>query len=134
VITDLSRCLPRSALSDMVQKRKHWKVIPYRFKNGCEGKMIWAPPEANAPEVSLALEAEGWYAIFVGVFSTSEVPSTTWLRLDTDPASVPRYNSCTDYYGNSEEIFFAPSACARGTACCSPRKPRGRLPLAALRT
>ncbi len=106
VITDLSRCQPSSALSDMVQKRKHWKVIPYRLKNGYEGKMIWAPPEANAPEVSLALEAEGWYAIFVGVFSTSEVPSTAWLRLDTDPASVPRFNSRSDYYGNTEEIFF----------------------------
>ena len=68
--------------------------------------MIWAPPEANAPEISIPLEVEGWHAIFVGVFSTAEVPSTAWIRLDTDPAPVPRYNSRTDYYGSSEEIFF----------------------------
>jgi len=106
VITDLSQCQPGSAFSNMVLKRKCWKVIPYQMIKSYQGKMIWAPPEAQAPEVSLALNAEGWFAIFVGLFSSSEVPTTAWIRLDTDPASVPRYNSLTDYYGNSEEVFF----------------------------
>jgi hypothetical protein len=106
VITDLSLCQPRSALSNMILKRKHWKVIPYQMIRSYEGKMIWAPPEAKAPEVSLALNSEGWFAIFVGLFSSSEVPTTAWIRLDSDPASVPRFNSLTDYYGNSEEVFF----------------------------
>src|SRR5678815_4293882 len=98
VLTDLSECQPRSAFSNMVLKRKRWKVIPYQMIRGYEGKMIWAPPEAKAPEVSLDLDSEGWFAIFVGLFSSSEVPTTAWIRLDTDPASVPRFNSLTDYY------------------------------------
>ncbi|MBI3852078.1 MAG: hypothetical protein HY298_17610 [Verrucomicrobia bacterium] len=106
VITDLSRCQPRSALSNMVLKRKRWKLIPYRMLNGYEGKMVWAPPEADAPELSIAPELEGWYAIFVGLFSAPELPTTAWLRLDTDPPSIPRFNSLGDYYGNSEEVFF----------------------------
>ena len=105
VLTDLSRCEPKSALSDMVLKQKKWKVIPYTMLNGYTGKMIWAPPEANAPEISLPLEADGWYAVFVGLFAVVEAPTMAWLRLDTDPASVPRFNSRTDY-GNSEEVFF----------------------------
>src|SRR5438477_1832567 len=106
VITDLSQCQPRSAFSNMVLKRKHWKVIPYQMIKSYQGQMVWAPPEAKAPEVSLTLNAEGWFAIFVGLFSSSEVPTTAWIRLNTEPAYVPRFNSLTDYYGNSEEVFF----------------------------
>ena len=90
----------------MVLKKSRWKVIPYRMSNDYEGKMIWASPEAEAPEVSLPLEAEGWYAVFVGLFSVSELPTTAWIRLNTDPAPVPRINKHTDHYGNSEEVFF----------------------------
>jgi hypothetical protein len=106
VIADLSRCQPGAALSPMVLKRKCWKLIPYRMVDGYEGKMIWAPPEAEAPELSLALELEGWYAVFVGLFSATEVPTTAWVRLDADPAPVPRFNARGDHYGNSEEVFF----------------------------
>jgi len=111
VISDLSRCQPASALSDMVLKKNRWKVIPYEMaRNGYAGKMIWAPPEANSPEVSISLGVEGWYAIFVGLFSATEVPTTARLRLDTDSSPVPRHNHRTSpqpySYGHSEEIFF----------------------------
>ncbi|MCC6124055.1 MAG: hypothetical protein IT426_03770 [Pirellulales bacterium] len=110
VISDLSHCRPESALSPMVLKPKCWKVIPYRMIDGYEGKMVWAAAESEAPEISLALEAEGWHAIFVGLFSATEVPTTAWLRLDDDPAPVPRFNPRVaprqNAYGHSEEVFF----------------------------
>jgi hypothetical protein len=111
VLTDLSRCEPAAALADMVIRKERWKVIPYEMaEKGHAGKMIWAPTEAGSPEVSLSLGVEGWHAIFVGLFSATEVPTTAWLRLDTDASPVPRHNrrvSPQPYsYGHSEEIFF----------------------------
>jgi len=110
VRSDLSRCEPGSALSDMVLKRGRWKVIPYVMTDGCSGKMIWAPPEANAPELSLSPDVEGWFAIFVGLFSATEMPTTAWIRLDGDAAPVPRFNRREGprpfAYGHSEEVFF----------------------------
>ena len=105
VITDLSRCQPASALSDGPLQRERWKVIPYRLDNGYEGKMIWASPEANSPEISIAPELEGWYAVFVGLFATLEAPTMAWIRLDDDPSPLQRYNKRADY-GNTEEVFF----------------------------
>ncbi len=111
VVTDLSHCEPASALSDMVLKKSHWKVIPYELaKDGYRGKMIWAPPEAGAPEVSISPGVEGWHAIFVGLFSVTEAPTTARIRLDTDGSPVPRHNPRTSpqpySYGHTEEIFF----------------------------
>lgn len=105
VITNLSRCQPSSAFSDMVLRQNRWKVIPYRLNNGYEGEMIWAPPEANAPEVALAPDLDGWYAVFVGLFATVEAPSTVWIRLNDHAAPVPRFNKRTDN-GNTEEVYF----------------------------
>ena len=108
VLTDMARGTPASAFSPMKLKKGHWKVIPYEMVSGYAGKMIWAPPEANAPEVTIPLNVEkkGWYAVFVGLFSSSEVPTVAWLRLSGDPAPVKRANSRNDHYGNSEESFL----------------------------
>jgi hypothetical protein len=105
VITDMGRCAPASALGPHL-KKGCWKVIPYETRSGLKGSMAWAGPEADAPELTLPLNARGWHALFVGLFSTSEVPTVAWIRLNTDPAPVNRSNSRTDYYGNSEEVFF----------------------------
>ncbi|MBI2825511.1 MAG: hypothetical protein HYX69_12580 [Planctomycetia bacterium] len=126
LITDLSRCEPRAALSEMVLKRQCWKLIPYRMTSGDEGKMVWAPPEGGAPEVSLPLAVEGWHAIFVGVFSATEVPTTAWLRLDTDPAPVPRYNKRADY-GNSEEVFFRTAHLRKDSRLCFSAQTTGEV-------
>ncbi len=111
VVSDLSRCEPASALSDMVLRKERWKVIPYEMTGqGYAGKLIWAAAEANAPEVSIAPGVEGWFAIFVGLFSATEVPTTAWLRLDSDASPVPRHNRRVSpppfSYGHSEEVFF----------------------------
>ena len=108
MLADMAEATPASALSLMKLKKGCWKVMPYEFVDGPAGKMVFAPPEANAPELTLPLKVKqpGWYAIFVGLFSTSEVPTVAWLRLDRDPASVKRENRRNDHYGNSEEVFF----------------------------
>ncbi len=106
VLTDMSVCEPAAALSRTL-KPGHWKVMPYEMvANGPRGKMVWAAPRAGAPELSLPLPVRGWFAVFVGLFSASEAPTTAWLALDTDPAPVPRSNGRSDYYANSVEVFF----------------------------
>ena len=105
VLTDMSECRPASALSLMKLRKAHWKVIPYETTDGLVGKMVWAAPEAAAPRLSLLLGVEGWYAIFVGLFSVTEAPTTALLQLNTDPAPVSRRNARGDY-GSSEEILF----------------------------
>jgi hypothetical protein len=105
VLTDMNQCAPASALSPRL-KKGCWKVLPYETTSGLKGTMAWAGPEADAPELTLPLKVKGWHAVFVGLFSTSEVPTVAWLRLNTDPAPVNRSNSRNDYYGNSEEVFL----------------------------
>jgi hypothetical protein len=108
VISDMAQATPGSALFPMKLKKGCWKVIPYEMVGGPKGNMVFAPPEANAPElrVPLGVKRPGWYAVFVGLFSTSAVPTVAWLRLDDDPAAVNRENRRNDHYGNSEEAFF----------------------------
>ena len=109
VLADMSQATPASALSPMKLKKGCWKVIPYEMVGGPAGKMVFAPPEANAPELTLPLNVKetAWYASVRGfVFSTSEVPTVARLRLEADPASVVRENRRSDHYGNSEEVFF----------------------------
>ena len=120
VITDMSACEPLSALSQRLRKGT-WKVMPYVMTDGLTGKMVWAAQEAQAPELSLPLNAEGWFAIFVGLYSSSEFPTKAWLRLSQDAVAVSRINdfknSRREYFasdisqyncshGNSEDVFF----------------------------
>lgn len=106
VLTDMGACEPSSALAETTQPA-HWKLVPYEMQaGGLSGRMAWAAPRAQAPELSLALPAQGWHAIFVGLFSASEVPTTAWLALSGDKAPVPRSNGRNDYYTNTVETFF----------------------------
>ena len=104
-LTDMTKGNPPDSLSDTLQYGK-WKVIPYETMNGYQGNMIWAAPEANAPEFSIDLGVKGWYAIFVGLFSAPEASTLAWIRLDRDVAPVPRVNENSIYCGNTEEVFF----------------------------
>jgi hypothetical protein len=132
-ISDLSACEPKSALSDMVLKRRCWKVIPYKLDSGLAGKMVWAPPEALAPEISITPGVEGWYAIFLGLFAATEVPTTALVRLDTDPAPVPRFNRRTDFdrqrsaYGNTEEVYFRTAKLTTKSRLCFAAQTTGEV-------
>src|SRR5262245_54893929 len=101
----MTKCEPGSAISP-VMKKNHWKVIPYELVGGRKGKMIWASPETAAPVMNLPLNAKGWHAIFVGVFSGPESTSKVWIKLDSDKAAVNRTNNSNECYGNVLEAFF----------------------------
>jgi len=106
-LSDMTRCEPSTALASGLSKGR-WKVIPYETVDGMVGKMVWASPNTGAPELSLPLPVEGWYAIYLGVFSSPAAYSKLWFKLDTDPAAVPRQNNLTSFddNGSAEEIFF----------------------------
>lgn len=119
VITDMSKCQPASAMTPRL-KKGHWRVIPYEMTNiptrdvdgpkyevgdNYVGNVVYAAPEAEAPELTLALGVSGWHAIFVGLFG-SDMPNSTLFKVDSDPAPITRSTSNRDYYGNSTEVFL----------------------------
>jgi hypothetical protein len=120
ILPDMTQCQPASALSPHM-KKGHWRVIPYVLKNAgpwslrdfrtsstedTRGNIIWASPNTGAPPLTLPLNVKGWYAIFVGVLNGDLVSSSAWLKLDGDPAPVPRPNDFRDYYCNvADELF-----------------------------
>ncbi|NOY82407.1 MAG: hypothetical protein GXP31_15515 [Kiritimatiellaeota bacterium] len=100
VLRDMSRVEPRTALARRATKGK-WKLIPYE-SGGHDGTMVWASPETGAPEISLPLGVKGWHAVFVGIPAPSGLTKRVLLRLDNDPAFVPRARVS----GAIEEVFF----------------------------
>ena len=65
LLTDMSRCSPTKALSEKA-RRGHWQLVDYKTDE-VSGTMVMARPETGAPELTLPLNAEGWYAIHLGV-------------------------------------------------------------------
>ena len=63
---DMSRCLPASSLSRQ-QKSGCWYLVDYTTQGGMKGITMYAPPEDEAPPVSLPIEQQGWYSIYIGV-------------------------------------------------------------------
>ena len=104
VLTDLSRCSPKSALSERM-KCGCWRVAEYEA-GGLQGKMLLACPDSKAATASLPLEATGPHAVFVGIYSTRTCPSQIWLKLDTDVAAVSRSSRPAQGMWSIEEIFF----------------------------
>ncbi len=100
VLRDMSRAEPRDALAHRATKGK-WRLIPYE-SGGRAGVMVWASAETRAPEIRLPLGVKGWYAVFVGIAAPSGLTRRVLLRLDNDPAFVPRAHVS----GAIEEVFF----------------------------
>ena len=125
VLTDMAQAEPASALIPMKTEKGRWKVISYEMTNGYKGSMIWASPEAGAPEVSVPLGHEGWYAIFVGLFSATEVPTLAWLRLDDDPAALKRVSRRADGYSCSQELFFKVARLSEDSRLCFGQQSTG---------
>src|SRR4029078_12265127 len=78
---------------------------PYERGKNYAGNVVYAAPEAEAPELTLRLGVTGWYAIFIGFFGW-DMPNSTLFKVDSDPAPVTRSTSNRDYYGNSTEVFL----------------------------
>ena len=77
VLSEMGRCTPGSALTPGKLKHGSWTVVPYEMRRGVRGTMVFAAPEANAPEVSLPLRVSGWYAIFLGLFGAPGFSSSS---------------------------------------------------------
>ena len=67
LISDLSRCEPRSALSPE-SKKNCWYTVPYETEDGIKGVLLGKGELSTPPDVSLPLDAKGWHAIYLGVF------------------------------------------------------------------
>jgi hypothetical protein len=89
-LSDMSVCTPTSALSK-INKMKHWTLLPYETEE-VSGVMIRAGSHAEAPEVTLPLEASGWYTIFLGFWNPHHDwngDTTIRLKLTGDPCFQP---------------------------------------------
>jgi hypothetical protein len=115
----MSTCRPASALSNKLS-RHHWKVIPYQLgtkaQPGMAGELIWASMETDAPTVRLPLGVSGWYAIYVGLYTTTFAPAKAWLSLDGDLGDQPVSATVpAPEYWNLEEVFYRVAEIAAGT-------------------
>ena len=69
-ISDLGRCEPSEAIS-RTSERHRWRAYDYEV-GGFGGVMLMAGPETEAPEIAYALEVEGWHAVSIGFYSTTQ--------------------------------------------------------------
>lgn len=95
VISDMTRCRPAAALGDGRERGK-WTVFDYEI-GPYAGKLISAAPEAEAPELTLPLNVEGWHAVYVGFMGAK-----LRVKLSSDPTHVCR----TRRGGPVEEVLF----------------------------
>jgi len=65
--TDLSRCLPSSAISRKTCRRQ-WRAVEYEAED-FSGVMLMSGPESRVPNICMPLLCSGWYAIFLGLYS-----------------------------------------------------------------
>ena len=77
-LTDMSACLPASALS-RDRQRLHWRLMDYETDRFA-GVMLTASHETDAPDVTYPLRVEGWHAVSIGVHRYEKSPSQS-LRL-----------------------------------------------------
>jgi hypothetical protein len=67
IISDMTRCHPADALSKVPQKHR-WQLIDYEAE-GVKGVILGATSLKDAPDVTLPLDVEGWYAIYLGFWN-----------------------------------------------------------------
>ncbi len=66
LISDLSLCAPKSALS-RGKRPNHWRLVDYETEDGLKGTMLFADPELGAPELELPLETSGPHRVYLGI-------------------------------------------------------------------
>src|SRR5690606_16091084 len=77
-------------------------------KDGVEGKCISSLPDTGAPEVTLPLNAKGWYAVYIGMGGMGRFAfgqeSEARIKLTNDVAyQHRRYSGARD---DIDEVFF----------------------------
>ena len=81
-LSDMGQCTPAAALSSG-HRKYHWQTVPYEAEGVC-GTLLFAGPETEAPQVTLPIEAAGWHAIYVGLWS-NWTDSILKMKLTDDP-------------------------------------------------
>lgn len=81
LITDLNMCQPHTAISAELQKFT-WRAVDYETGE-FRGVMLLAWPESKVPEIFYPLEANGWYAIYLGLWTGQGIS----IKLSGDEAS-----------------------------------------------
>jgi len=66
---DMSQCLPAKNLSRNFEKNR-WALIDFETVEGVKGFMVSARPDEKCGELTLPLEAEGLYKIYLGIHKT----------------------------------------------------------------
>jgi hypothetical protein len=75
-LTDMSQCLPESALS--TRRRKHQQLLEYEAEH-LKGVMVSAGPETEALQITVPLNVEGWHEIHLGLLWREA--SEYWLKV-----------------------------------------------------
>ena len=78
-LTDMSVCLPQSALSTTPQRHK-WQVVAYTAEEGLAGKMAFAHALYETPAITLPLNVEGWHAFSIGFWPGVEQEHTSLVK------------------------------------------------------
>ncbi len=87
LISDLSTCSPQSSISSKPTQNR-WYTIPYTTRDGIKGVMLAKGGSSHPPDVNLCLPAEGWHAIYLGVFSGGQERIRQRLRLKLSDESL----------------------------------------------
>jgi hypothetical protein len=67
--SDMSQCLPAKNLSRSFEKDR-WQLIEYETTEGLKGFMASARPDHRCGELTLSLDAQGLYKIYLGIHMT----------------------------------------------------------------
>lgn len=84
IISDLSVFTPQTDL-DIGVRQKTWRLIDYEAES-FSGKMLYAGPGMEAPEISLPLHLDGLHRIYIGMHHPLFCDIHVRIRLTADPA------------------------------------------------
>ncbi|MDP7741515.1 MAG: hypothetical protein QGF67_08750 [Lentisphaeria bacterium] len=86
-LSDMSKCLPQSALSRTPQS-KHWRLVEYESAT-VSGTMMVAASLSDTPDVEYPLEVTGWHAVYIGYATQMHGEHSAFkARLKHDPCFV----------------------------------------------
>ena len=100
ILSDMSQCQPGSALSERPQKG-HWHLVDYDAGE-VAGKMVFAQPLYETPEITLPLNVQGWYDS-TDFWSPAQFRKWVMPQLKSDievthqAGAIFIYQACTGY-------------------------------------
>jgi len=83
LISDLSVAFPAEMLS-RAPKAGHWRLVDYACEE-IKGKLLYAGPETNPPEIKLPLDLRGWHRVTVGLWGGTYMQTAVRLKLTGGP-------------------------------------------------